>query len=110
MRDIYKALSTFETNLERSYGVSLNEVMILCCLQEAGEAKPSSALAERTEMTPSNTSKVIGSIESKGYIHRSLGLKDKRMMYFNLTPLGKELLERLKLNQLEIPDILKPLL
>ena len=109
MRDFYKALATFEMNLEATYGLSLNETMILCCLREAGEEMTSTALSERTEMTPSNTSKVIGSIEEKGYIHRSLGLKDKRMMYFSLTPKGKEIVSQFIGDNLEVPELLKPL-
>lgn len=30
MRDIYKALSIFETAFEEVYGISLNEAMVLC--------------------------------------------------------------------------------
>ena len=35
MRDIYKALSIFETAFEEVYGISLNEAMVLCALREA---------------------------------------------------------------------------
>ena len=35
MRDIYKALAGFEAQFEEVYGLSLNEAMILCALQEA---------------------------------------------------------------------------
>ena len=37
MRDIYKALSIFETAFEEVYGISLNEAMVLCALREAGK-------------------------------------------------------------------------
>ena len=39
MRDIYKALSIFETAFEEVYGISLNEAMVLCALREAGKEK-----------------------------------------------------------------------
>ena len=50
MRDIYKALSIFETAFEEVYGISLNEAMVLCALREAGKEITSTAIAERTEM------------------------------------------------------------
>ena len=37
IRDIYKALSIFETAFEEVYGISLNEAMVLCALREAGK-------------------------------------------------------------------------
>ena len=85
MRDIYKALSIFETAFEEVYGISLNEAMVLCALREAGKEITSTAIAERTEMAPSHTSKVIRAVEDKGLIRRALGEVDKRQMYFSLT-------------------------
>ena len=82
MRDIYKALSIFETAFEEVYGISLNEAMVLCALREAGKEITSTAIAERTEMAPSHTSKVIRAVEDKGLIRRALGEVDKRQMYF----------------------------
>ena len=49
MRDIYKALSIFETAFEEVYGISLNEAMVLCALREAGKEITSTAIAERTD-------------------------------------------------------------
>ena len=89
MRDIYKALSIFETAFEEVYGISLNEAMVLCALREAGKEITSTAIAERTEMAPSHTSKVIRAVEDKGLIRRALGEVDKRQMYFSLTEIRK---------------------
>ena len=99
MRDIYKALSIFETAFEEVYGISLNEAMVLCALREAG-----------TEMAPSHTSKVIRAVEDKGLIRRALGEVDKRQMYFSLTEAGKKRLNELDLDKVEIPEMLKPLI
>ena len=108
MRDIYKALSIFETAFEKVYGISLNEAMVLCALREAGKEITSTAIAERTEMAPSHTSKVIRAVEDKGLIRRALGEVDKRQMYFSLT--GKKRLNELDLDKVEIPEMLKPLI
>ena len=101
MRDIYKALSIFETAFEEVYGISLNE---------AGKEITSTAIAERTEMAPSHTSKVIRAVEDKGLIRRALGEVDKRQMYFSLTEAGKKRLNELDLDKVEIPEMLKPLI
>ena len=108
MRDIYKALSIFETAFEEVYGISLNEAMVLCALREAGKEITSTAIAERTEMAPSHTSKVIRAVEDKGLIRRALGEVDKRQMYFSLT--DKKRLNELDLDKVEIPEMLKPLI
>ena len=110
MRDIYKALSVFETAFEEMYAISLNEAMVLCALREAGKEITSTAISERTEMAPSHTSKVIRAVEDKGLIRRALGEVDKRQMYFNLTVAGKKRLDELDLDKVEVPEILKPLM
>ena len=110
MRDIYKALSVFETAFEEMYAISLNEAMVLCALREAGQEITSTAISERTEMAPSHTSKVIRAVEDKGLIRRALGEVDKRQMYFNLTEAGKKRLDELDLDKVEVPEILKPLM
>ena len=110
MRDIYKALSVFETAFEEMYAISLNEAMVLCALREAGKEITSTAISERTEMAPSHTSKVIRAVEDKGLLRRALGEVDKRQMYFNLTEAGKKRLDELDLDKVEVPEILKPLM
>jgi len=92
MRDIYKALAGFEAQFEEVYGLSLNEAMILCALQEAQKEMTSTDLSARTEMGTSHTSKVI------------------RQMYFSLTPKGEKQLEAINLEKVEVPEMLKPLL
>lgn len=110
MRDIYKALAGFEAQFEEVYGLSLNEAMILCALQEVPQGITSTDLSARTGMGTSHTSKVIRSVERKGLIKRALGETDKRQMYFSLTPEGKRVLAAINLEKVEVPEILKPLL
>lgn len=110
MRDIYKALSTFESAFEKAYGLSLNEAMVLCALDESEERMTSTALSARTEMGASHTSKVIRSVEEKGFIKRVLGTVDKRQMYFKLTPKGEKCLEEVLQEKVEVPEILRPMI
>lgn len=110
MRNIYKALSAFESSFEQAYGLSLNEAMVLCALYEANEEMTSTAIAFRTEMSASHTSKVLRSVEEKQLIRRVLGQTDKRQMYFSLTKAGLKRLKELNTDKPEVPDILKPVL
>ena len=53
--------------------------------------------------------KMLRILEEKGLIVRSLGSEDRRQMYFHLTHTGKQRVNELELDKVEIPDLLKPL-
>jgi Transcriptional regulators len=109
MRDIYKAITTFETNFEKTHGLSLNEAMVLCLLKDTDEGLTSTVIAEQTEMTPSHTSKVIRTVEKKGLIERAIGKVDKRQMCFSLTEEGKAKIETIYCEEIQIPELFRPL-
>ncbi len=102
MRDLMKTLSELENHLEESYGVTLNEAMVLCSI--GNETVTASSITSCTGLTPSHTSKVIRSAEDKGLIERELGKLDKRQMYFKLTSAGKSCLENIKEHGIDIPE------
>ena len=106
MRELMTALSDFENKLMDTHGVSLNEAMILCALGD--ECITASVIAERTGLRPSHASKVIGTLEARGYLIRELGKQDKRQMYLSLTDVGKGCLEQIKRYEFEVPALLKP--
>lgn len=106
MRELMIALSDFENKLMDAHGVSLNEAMILCALGD--ECITASVIAERTGLRPSHASKVIGTLEARGYLIRELGKQDKRQMYLSLTDAGKGCLEQIKRYEFEVSALLKP--
>lgn len=108
MRDLMKTLSVLESHLEESYGVTLNEAMVLCSIGD--ETVTASSITACTGLTPSHTSKVIRSAEDKGLIERKLGKLDKRQMYFKLTPAGKSCLENIKEHGIDLPKWMAALL
>ena len=110
MRDVFKAMGNFETAFEKMYQITLNEAMILCALKEASEKVTATNLSKQTELSPSHTSKMLRILEEKGLIVRSLGSEDRRQMYFHLTHTGKQRVNELELDKVEIPDLLKPLI
>ena len=107
MRELFKALSALEASLEGTYGLSLNEAMVVCSI--GNETVAASVIVERTGMRASHTSKVIRAVEDKGYLFRTLGKKDKRQMYFSLTAKAKECLADIKEKGVDVPELLVPL-
>ncbi len=107
MRDLMKALYELESQLEETYGMTLNEAMVMCSV--GGETISAGDIISRTGMTSSHVSKVIRSAEDKGFLSRRLGEHDKRQMFFVLTRKGKNRLERLKEQGINVPEWLVPL-
>lgn len=110
MRDVFKAMTNFETAFEKVYRISLNEAMILCTLKCSTERKTATNLSKQTDMSPSHTSKMLRILEEKELIVRTLGNEDRRQMYFHLSPAGKQRVNELELDKVEIPELLKPLI
>jgi DNA-binding MarR family transcriptional regulator len=90
---------------QRDYGLCLNEGMLLCSLKS--QKLTSGEIADALGLTCSNTSKVIKSVESKGYVKRTLGKGDKRQMYFSITKPGLEKLNEMMEEEMNVALILK---
>ena len=113
IREVSRAIAEFEQCFEREYRLSMNEGVLLCCLARHGELS-SGEIAEMLRLTCSNTSKVIRSVEGKGFVirklgeedNRELGTNDKRQMYFSLTEAGRAELERLQPCRVALPELL----
>lgn len=109
IRDLQRAVYQFELQFEKKYGISLNEGMALCSLSKTANLS-SGELGELLGLSTSNTSKVICSVEKKGYVERVVGTKDKRNMYFSLTASGQDLLKNIGCGMVEVPQSLEKLL
>lgn len=106
IRDLQRAIARFETAFIEQFGLTLNEGMLLCTLQEhtrltAGE------LSDALGLTASNTSKVIRPVERQGLITRLVDENDKRRMVFTLTRQGKERIKAIKKATYDWPELLK---
>ncbi len=88
LKDIYKALYNFEKEFAEKNGITINEGMILCCLKD-GKPKSANELCEFVGLSNSRVSRVINTVETKGYIVRAMGAVDKRQMIFTLSESGK---------------------
>ncbi len=109
IRQIQRAVNQLENHFEQLHGICFNEGMALCSLSKVTRLS-SGELGEALGLTSSNTSKVIRSIEEKGFVERVLGQEDKRQMYFSLTDKGRELIARINCETIEFPDIVKEIL
>lgn len=105
IRDLYRAIAEFESSFSKTYGISLNEGMLLCTLLDKGRMT-SSELADALGLSHSNASKVIRSAEEKDLITRQVGQKDKRQMNFIPTAAGQELITRIKAVTFQLPELL----
>lgn len=104
LRDIYRLIRLFELKFQQAHDLCLNEGMLLCSLKD--QKYSSSEIAEVLGLTNSNASKVIRSVENKGFIDRILGDNDKRQMYFILSEKGLAKLAEIKCEKKEIDIIL----
>lgn len=107
IKDIYRAINDFEDKFEQAFGFCINEGLILCSLKD--KQLSSSEIAEQAGLKFSHASKLIKSVEDKGYIDRSIGSSDKRYMNFKLTEKGEEMLTKIQTNPIDIPELLQPI-
>ena len=105
IRDIYRAISDFETQFQQTHNLNLNEGMLLCSLHTNG-VLTSGEIASALGLTASNTSKVITATEKKELIKREFGLSDKRQMYFSLTEKGLTAISKIECDKVDVPSML----
>jgi len=114
MKDVLKAFYEFEKSLVQFHSLTINEAILLCILGEKkNDCKvhlSASDIAQITGFSPSHTSKVLRSAESKQWINRTVCVRDKRKMYFSLSEEGLKKHSQLKKLPVQIPDLLKKLL
>lgn len=106
IREIYRAIAALESLFEKQYDLNINEAMLLCHLKDHADVT-SGEIAESLQLTCSNASKVIVSVEKKKLVRRRLDKNDKRQMHFSLTKMGEERLGRMNCDSIELPELLR---
>lgn len=104
LKDIYRALYNFEKNFAEKYGITINEGMLLCCLKE-GKSKSANELCDFVGLSNSRVSRVINTVEAKGYISREMGIMDKRQMIFTLTDAGKHKTKEMQSHGIDFSEL-----
>lgn len=104
IRDVVRVIIDFEQELQAEFELNLNEAMLLCSLKNQDNLS-SGEISQLLALKTSNTSKVIGSVEDKGFVKRTSGKEDKRQMYFSLTQKGMEKIKSIYNSSISIPNI-----
>jgi len=108
LRNVFRIIRNFELKLQEKHQICLNEGMLLCSLKEGKYT--SGEVADILGLSNSNTSKVIKSVEEKGFVRRIMGKEDKRQMYFSITEKGLTKLSEIKCETSSIDKVLEDIL
>lgn len=108
LKDLYKVLYQFEKDFQQEHAITLNEAMMLCCLKQ-GDCKTAGTLSEYIGLSNSRVSKVITTVENKGFISRNISPDDKRQMLFALTTAGKEKVAQMQQAELKFEALYRQL-
>jgi len=98
IKEVFKKINQFEQKINTEMGVTINEAMVLCCLTD--QIKCSGEISTETGISTTRTSRVLLSLEQKGYVTRSFDDKDKRKMMFELAASGIE--KQKEINGMEV--------
>ena len=60
MREVFRAMSSFETAFEKVYRITLNEAMILCILKDATERMTATRHSKKKDLRSGDSSKRSG--------------------------------------------------
>lgn len=104
LKDLYKVLHDFEASFLSSYGITLNEGIIMCMLSEG--PRNAGEICTDCTLSTSRLSKVLNALEEKGYIQRSIAPKDRRQVKVELTSKGCEKVGIMQQEDILIPEAL----
>ncbi|MFP4362965.1 MAG: MarR family winged helix-turn-helix transcriptional regulator [Spirochaetia bacterium] len=102
IKEILSAIYSMENSIKKNYNLTINEAICLCCLDE-GSNSPGN-IAQEMGISLSRMSRVLSSLENKGFITRAISSEDRRKMFFSLNKKGKSKLDSLQNSDIEFPD------
>ncbi|MEA4917631.1 MarR family winged helix-turn-helix transcriptional regulator [Proteiniphilum sp.] len=108
LKDIYKALYSYEKQFAEETGITINEAALLCCLKD-GKPKSANELSDFIDLSGSRVSRIIHTMEEKGFILREIGSSDKRQMIFTLTAAGKNKIKEMGTFNVDVNSLMDKL-
>ena len=101
---IQQAVRVYEDNLKERIGISLNECLCLCAVQE-GFCEPAT-IARQLNLSPSRLSRILDNMECKELITRAINKSNRRNITVTSTEKGTELLAMLDASDISfsLPD------
>lgn len=109
IKDIYKALYVFEKEFSETFQMTINEAMLLCCMKD-GKARSANEITEFIGLSNPRVSKIITSVEGKGWLVREMGIDDKRKMIFSLSDEGRKIVKMMKKRPIPLNGVLSKLI
>ena len=102
IRRIMVDLRAFEDQLKAETGLSLNEALCICQMEQ-GVVEPG-VLARELGLSPSRLSRIIDSLENRGLLMRTLSHQDRRNVTLTLTAQGSTQVAHLHCTKIPIPE------
>jgi len=109
IKNIYKALYSFEKEFVKRFDMTINEAMLLCCMKD-GQSHSAYEIAEFIGLSNSRVSKIIMSAETRGWILREIGTEDKRKMIFSLSESGAKVVKTMKKQSVSLDELFSKLM
>ena len=103
LKEVFKTIFVFDNMLQQEFDLSLNECLLVCAL--AKEKRSSGEISRELGLSPSRVSRILGKLEKKKLIGRSIAQDDKRKMIFSLTREGEKKVDQLHSSPLQVPVI-----
>lgn len=109
IKDVYKSLYVFEKEFSEKFRMTINEAMLLCCMKD-GKPRSANEIVEFIGLSNPRVSKIIISVEEKGWITREMGAEDKRKMIFSLSDEGQKVVRMMRKNPIPLNGVLSRLI
>lgn len=105
IRRIYRCISEFEAQIQKTFGLNFNEAMLLCVLSEKDKLL-SGEIADELQLSRSNASKVIASREKDANQAQCMPTRQS-LHEFSSHQKGRELIDTIHCSQFSLPEELK---
>lgn len=92
MRRIARAIDVQSRRIDREYGLTLPQLVVLDCVHRLGEVT-SRAISSEADLSPATVVGILDNLELKGLIVRYRSGVDRRIVHTCLTGKGKALAE-----------------
>ena len=93
IRQIARAVDIQSRKLDRAYGLTLPQLIVLRSVGDLGEVT-SRAISSAADLSAPTIVGILDKLEEKGLIERYRSLRDRRVVHTRLTPAGHDLLAR----------------
>lgn len=104
LKELLRIMTRLEDTIKQKFSLSLTEALVLCSIGDG--CSQAHCLAEEISLSPSRLSRVLAGMEKKGLLERQRCEDDRRNWDNIPSEKGKKLLDELRNNGIEVPDVL----